>query len=173
LGGDGEVYIALGESVRLHHWTHPQKEIEFDLSRGTSEVVKLDGPRDQNAVCPGYAATEKQFMGRKQHFAIFKSGNGIVFHAGKKHWQLNDSSVKVKHSRPYPFLSRFCIEVSGHKEYSIIYSHLVRVLFMFIDPTYDKIDQDADFFLEFVAENGTTSEWLKHATEHWCESTIT
>jgi hypothetical protein len=159
--------------MRLHHWTHPQKEIEYDLSSGKSQIVYLDKPRDEKAICPGFSARERGLFGRKENFAILNDGEGIVFCARKKIWNLTDPNVKVKHSRFFLFLSSFCVSVSGKNEYSIIYSHIGRMLIMLIDPTYDKIDQDGDFFLEFVAENSNSKEWLQNARDLWCVSKIT
>lgn len=71
--------------MRLHHWTHPQKEIEYDLSSGKSQIVYLDKPRDEKAICPGFSASERGLFGRKENFAILNDGEGIVFCARKKY----------------------------------------------------------------------------------------
>lgn len=153
--------------MRLRHWTHPCKDIEYDPFSGTSQTIQLETPRDNHAVCFGYAASEKRFWGRKEHFAIFKNSQGIVFYAGKRCWQLNNPAISMTHSRPFPFLSRFVIEVSGQKDYTLTYSHIGRLLYTFIDPTYDKIDQDDDFFLEFIAENALSKSWQQQASDVW------
>jgi len=36
-----------------------------------------------------------------------------------------------------------------------------------LDPTYDKIDEDSDFFLAFVAENAQSPEWQANIRNRW------
>jgi hypothetical protein len=157
--------------MRLHHWTHARKEIEFDVSTGQARIITLYRPRRKESDCSGYSTYESDLFGRREHFAVFKNAEGIAFYAGKQHWQLNDPAVKIFHTRPLPFLSRFTVTVLGEIEYRITYTHFLRTLFLFIDPTYDKIDQDADFFLEFVAEQAHSEEWLKFVESHWTDTT--
>ena len=159
--------------MRLHHWTHPKKEIEFDIDVGQGKVIEIDSPRDKNSECPGFAFSEKRFFGKNECYAIFKSNNDLVFCAGNLKWVLSNKNLKICHWHPFPFFSRFSISVSGVKEYSITYCHFSRMLYALIDPTYDKIDQDSDFFLEFIAENAGSEEWQLHAKNHWYESSST
>ena len=42
-----------------------------------------------------------------------------------------------------------------------------RLLAAMADPTYDGIDQDQDFFLEFVARNATSPQWLEGVLSLW------
>lgn len=159
--------------MKLHHWTHPLKEIVFDINTGQASTSLLNEQRNDNSDCPGFSASESKVFGPKVNFAIFRNDNGIVFYAGKRSWLLNDKNVEIIHSRPFPFLSRFTVKVSGEIDYVITYSHFLRVMYMLIDPTYDKLEQDADFFLEFVAENCKSSEWLKNAENQWCITVCT
>ena len=159
--------------MRLHHWTHPRKEIEFNLNDGTARVFELSEDRPENSICPGYSASERRAFGGREHFAVYKLNSDIVFNAGRKSWNLSDDAVEVEHTRPYPFFSRFSVKVSGKTEYSINYCHLGRLLYMCLDPTYDKLEQDADFFLEFVAENGNSKEWLSHVASQWRSASST
>lgn len=158
--------------MRLRHWTHPCKDIEYDPFSGRSKTIKLNAPRNEHADCFGYAASEKRFLGQEEHFAIFKNSKGIIFCAGQQCWELNHSTIKISHSRPYPFLSRFIIQAPNRKDYSFTYSHIGRLLYMFIDPTYDKIDQHEDFFLEFIAEHALSSAWQQHAHDTWAITDI-
>jgi len=154
--------------MRLHHWTHPQKEIEYNLKSGVSKEINLNEPHKEGEPCPGFSAKEKRLFGPYVSFAIFKDENGIMFYAGSKGWPLSDQEIKFSHSRPFPFLSRFCVHDSEKIAFSIIYSHLGRLLYTLIDPTYDKLEQDADFFLEFIAENANSKDWLSNVNNIWC-----
>ena len=153
--------------MRLRYWTHSQKDVEYDPESGVSTVIKLDSPRKEGEACPGFSAKEKHSLGLYVNFAIFKDERGVVFYAGSKGWSLNSQEVKLSHSRPFPCFSRFRVFESGECVFSFTYSHLGRSLYAFVDPTYDKIDQDADFFLEYVAENATSKEWLSNIENIW------
>jgi hypothetical protein len=149
--------------MRLNHWAHSQKEIEFDTCEGVGQILGLDKPRDHKSRCSGFSAKEKHILGQQEYFAIVQTQVNTLFYAGKQCWILGNTNLELQHKRIFPFLCTFQVIESGVVKYSIIYSRLLRSLGMFIDPTYDKIDQDSDFFLEFVAETCNTQEWLEHA----------
>ena len=81
-----------------------------------------------------------------------------------------DSSVEFWHTRRLPFISRFDVYVEGRRVFEIRYSRVARLLWALIDITYDKIDQNSDFFLEFVAENANSPGWRNHVLEQWRSS---
>ena len=89
-------------------------------------------------------------------FALYRSNNSVVFQTGAQQWIAADSSVEFWHTRRLPFISRFDVYVEGRRVFSIRYSRVARLLWALIDITYDKIDQNSDFFLEFVAENANS-----------------
>lgn len=51
--------------------------------------------------------------------------------------------------------------------FSFWYAHVGRLLWEIIDPTYNKLDEDHDFFLSFVAENATSATWQSNVRERW------
>jgi hypothetical protein len=154
-------------AMRLHHWTHSKRDIEFDPTTGSGRTVALPSLRPDDAPLTGYAAFERRFLGERMWFAIFRRGESIVFHAGTRHWHAGAPGLEFVHRHPFPLLSRFEIHEAGTRVFTFTYSHLGRLLFALNDPTYDKIDQDADFFLEFVAEQANSSEWRENVLTIW------
>jgi len=156
--------------MRLHAWSTMKRDVEFDPVTGSATMVTLPTPRLDTSVPTGFADFERQVLGARQVFALFKSGNILFFSAGARRWELGQPGLRFVHGRPFPFLSRFRVIESDRVVFSILYSHLGRVLLELIDPTYDKLDQESDFFLSFVAEYATSPEWQAQARERWASA---
>jgi hypothetical protein len=151
----------------VYHWTHEQKNIVFDPIKGTAKVVLLDIPNKDKL--QGYGANENRVFGKRVEFVIVIEKGNLNFYAGNKKWNLEQGNIKFKHERNIPFLSKFQIFNNSQCEFSITYSHIGRLLYSFIDPTYDKLEQDSDFFLEFITENALCESWQKHVKKEWCK----
>jgi hypothetical protein len=54
--------------------------------------------------------------------------------------------------------------------FAVYRTHLARFLLALTDPTYDKVNQEADFFLEFIAEHANAIEWIQIVRERWTSS---
>src|SRR5262249_35428386 len=154
-----------GEGMRLHAWNTVWRDVEFDPQMGSASIIKLPAARPDTSVPTGFAHFEKARLGRRQVFALFMVGDALFFSAGTQRWQLDQPGLEFVHSHPFPFLSRFQVIDSGRTVFSITYSHLGRLLFALLDPTYDKIDEDSDFFLAFVAEHARSPEWQVNALQ--------
>ena len=153
--------------MRLHAWNTVWRDVEFDPRSGVASTIKLPAPRSDASVPTGFAHFERSLFGPRQVFALFKLGDILFFSAGARRWQLDQAGLQFVHSHPFPFLSRFRVVETGQTVFSITYSHVGRLVFALIDPTYDKIDEDSDFFLAFVAEYAQSPEWQANARQRW------
>ena len=151
----------------LNHWTHECKQIEFNSETGRAKSVNLSNAKNTDKPCLGFAHSQKRVFGCRINFAIYREKNNIIFSAGNKKWNTSGSEIEFKHSQPFPFISKFQVIENGICTFSILYSHLVRALYSIIDVTYDQIDRDADFYLEFVSENILNKEWRAMVIEKW------
>ena len=156
--------------MRLRYWTRAFREVEFDPCSGVAQVVRLGEPRKDSDPIFGFASAERTLLGRRHWFALYRSGETIVLQSGLRKWVAADPKTKFHHSRPLPFLSRFEVRVEGRSVFSILYANLGRLLFAFIDPTYDRVDQESDFLLEFIADNANTPGWRDYVLEQWHSS---
>jgi hypothetical protein len=153
--------------MRLHAWKTVWRDVEFDPRSGSASTIKLSSPRPDTSAPIGFAHYERSLFGPRQVFALFKVGDALFFSAGARRWQLDQAGLQFVHTHPFPFLSRFRVVESGQAAFSITYSHVGRLLFALLDPTYDKIDEDTDFFLAFVAEYAQSAEWQANARQRW------
>lgn len=153
--------------MRLHCWNRARWDIELDLETGSATRIRLDHPRDESVAPPGFAQLERPLLGLPQVFAVFREQDRIVFTAGKRRWHLDQPGLRFAHTRPAPFLSRFRVMEDGRVTFSILYSHVGRLLWSLVDPTYDRIDEETDFFLAFIAEYGTSPEWRANVLRQW------
>ncbi len=153
--------------MRLYCWNSAGRDIEFDPQTGSARTIRLDGPRDASTGPIGFAQFERPFLGKRQVFAVFRRGDAIVFSAGVRSWRLDQPGLRLIHERPFPFLSRFSVIEDERETFSILYSHLGRLLLAVADPTYDQIDEDSDFLLGFLAEHGVSPEWRAGVLEQW------
>ena len=152
----------------LHAWRTVWRDVEFDPATGSTSVIKRQTARADTAVPSGFAHFERDlFRGRRQAFALFRSGDALFFCAGRHRWKLGQPGLRFAHDHPFPFLSRFRVFESDRVVFSSSYSHIGRLLFALLDPTYDKIDEDSDFFLAFVAENAQSPEWQANIRNRW------
>jgi hypothetical protein len=140
----------------LRHWTHNQKKIEFSPLTGEAKTILLKSSKSTDSTCLGFSHCEKKLFGSK-----------VIFNAGKKSWDTGADGIQFKHSTPYPFISKFQVIENGNCTFSILYSHLGRALLSLIDVTYDQLDKDADFYLEYMAEVLLDSEWRATAKDRW------
>lgn len=153
--------------MRLCHWNRAAWDVEFNPVSGAAVLVKRGTPAREGEPITGFAQFERRIAGARQVFALFRSGDSIVFSAGATHWRLGEPGRRFEHSRGLPFLSRFRVLEGDRVAFSIHYSHVRRLLVALIDPTYDKLEQDSDFFLEFVAEHAHSADWRAHVLERW------
>jgi len=151
----------------LNDWTHERKQIEFNPETGRAKTIPMSNGKNTDEPCVGFAHCEKRIFGSKVNFAIYRENDNIKFSACNKNWNTGSSGIEFKHLQPFPFISKFQIIEDGVCTFSIVYSHLGRALYSIIDVTYDQIDRDADFYLEFVAENILNKEWRAMVLEKW------
>lgn len=158
--------------MRLHAWGTTTRDIEFDPATGSAAVIKLPESRPDTTVPAGFAHFEQGLFRARQVFALFRSGDTLFFSAGARRWQLGQPGLRFVHSFPVPFLSRFRVFESDRVVFSIWYSHVGRLLFAVMDPTYDKLAEESDFFLAFVAEYAQSPEWQAQVRERWASSAV-
>src|SRR5262245_39214075 len=156
--------------MRLHTWSSLRQDIEFDSASGSATVIKLPAPRPDHAVPRGFADFERQLFGTRQAFAVYRSGDAVFFNAGVRRWELGQPGLRFLHGNPFPFFSRFSVVVADRVVFTIQYPHLGRLLWAMIDPTYDGLDEEHDFFLAFVAKHAQSPEWLANVRKHWASS---
>ena len=153
--------------MRLNHWTHNLKKVEFDTLTGKAKTILLKSSKSTDSICLGFSHCEKKLFGSKVNFATYIEDTKIIFNAGKKSWDTGADGIQFKHSTPYPFISKFQVIENGNCTFSILYSHLGRALLSLIDVTYDQLDKDADFYLEYMAEVLLDSEWRATVKDRW------
>jgi hypothetical protein len=109
-------------------------------------------------------------FGRRVPFAAYRSGEATFMSAGRQRWQLGSPTLTFQHQSVLPFISCFQVRENGQLVLSFTYTHIVRSLWPFLDPTYDGIDEDTDFFLAFLARNAGSAEWYTGVRDIWCDS---
>lgn len=153
--------------MRLRSWSRAARDVEFDPRTGKGRVVALPGARDEGDELSGFAARERPLLGLGEWFAVYRGGDELFFHAGSRRWELQRPEIRLLHERRNPLRSRFLVLEGGREVYAIDYSHVIRSLFALIDPTYDKLDEDSDFFLEFMAAHARDPAWQENALARW------
>ena len=153
--------------MRLNHWSRAFYDVELEPETGRARRVWLSEARPHGAPLAGFAASERRVLGARCWFALYRAGDAILFQAGSRRWRTDDPAVRFAHHRLLPALSRFAVYVHDRCAFSITYAHAGRLFFAVIDPTYDGIDQESDFFLEFVAEHAGSASWREQVLGIW------
>ena len=147
----------------LHSWSRVDRDVRFDPVTGRSESIPVPGRRELEPPIAGFAASERSTSGPLVTFAVYRSGPGIFLSAGARRWLLGAPELRLEHTRRVPFVSRFRVSEGGRPTFVYSYFHFRRLMLALLDPTYDGIDQDHDFFLEFLAREALTPAWLAAA----------
>lgn len=154
--------------MRLESWHRAGTDVDFDPSTGSARAHHRDEPRPPNEHVAGFAAFERSLLsGRRAAFAVHRSGDARIFRAGLRSWRLGRPEITLHHWL-LPFIARFQVRESGRVVYSLWYEHSRRTLLALRDPTYDLIDEDADYFLAFLARAASDPGWCSSA-EPWTE----
>ena len=151
--------------MRLDHWTHSQKAVVFDRKTGEAETIQLSEPRSEDHHPLGWSVSEKPLFGQRINFALVREPPDLLFYAGNTSWNLCDDSIDLRHVQFLPFMSKFEIWQGDKLVFTITYHHFLRLLGLIVDVTYDGLDRDADFFLEFVAHQSKSRDWVEHVLE--------
>jgi hypothetical protein len=153
--------------MRLQAWSSAWRDIDFDPATGSASAIRLPGARPDSAPLCGFAQFERRVFGAREVFALYRSGDALFFSAGARRWKLGDPGLRFTHGHRGPFMSNFRVVESEGVGYSLLYPHVGRTVYAIVDPTYDGIDRDSDFFLAFVAENAQKTEWQENIRERW------
>ena len=153
--------------MRLPSWRSSDRDIDFDPGSGAGSIIVLAAPRPHDAPVPGFAESERSLAGTRTFFAIYRIGNDLFFSAGEHRWRLGTPGLRFEHDREIPFVSRFGVTSDDRPEFIFSYSHVGRQVLEFADPTYDTIDRETDFFLEFIADHANSREWLDNVCRRW------
>lgn len=153
--------------MRLHQWSRAWRDVEFDSATGSARVIRLPTARPDTSPVSGFVAFERFLCGVPTAFALYRQADAVFFSAGCRAWRLGQSDLSFSHTRPFPLFSRFQVLEGSRVAFSFTYSHVGRLLWELLDPTYDKLDEDSDFFLSFVAEQAASPSWLQDVKEHW------
>ena len=70
--------------MRLNHWTHNLKKVEFDTLTGKAKTILLKSSKSTDSICLGFPHCEKKLFGSKVNFATYIEDTKIIFNAGKK-----------------------------------------------------------------------------------------
>lgn len=152
--------------MRLRDWRSDRRDIEFDPAAGRTHSLVLPAPRSDTSPLQGFAAFERSLWAARVAFALYRAGSQLFFNAGARRWDLTESGLSFSHRR-FGLVSRFRVLESGRVVFTFWYAHIGRLLWEIVDPTYDGLDEEQDYFLLFVAEYATTAGWQKSARERW------
>lgn len=152
--------------MRLHDWSTVRRDVELDPATGKTHLVRLPGPRPDSAPVQGFAAFERSLWGECIPFALYRIESQLFFSAGGRRWNLTQPGLAFSHQR-IVLLSRFRVLESGRAVFAFWYAHFNRFFMEMVDPTYDKLDEEHDFFLLFVAEYATSPTWQSNIRERW------
>lgn len=153
--------------MRLHQWSRAWRDVELDSATGATRIIRLPAPRPDTNPVSGFVSFEHSLGGRRVAFALYREADDLLFRAGSRSWKLGASDLSFSHKHPFPFVSRFQVLEAGRVTFSFTYSHIRRLLWALLDPTYDKLDDDSDFFLLFVADHAADPSWQHYVREHW------
>ena len=162
--------MSSGPLLRLASWRRADREIEFNPETGTGRVITLQVPRTDDTPISGFAQSERRVGGARLCFAVYRAGEEIYFHAGKRRWRLGTPRLRFEHHHLFPFVARF--RVSGEDGgFGFSYVHIRRQVLAIMDLTYDLVDQETDYFLGFVADYASSPQWLDNVRTHWTSAT--
>ena len=156
--------------MRLRHWTYAVRDVELDPVSGRGRTVPLAAPVVSDVPIAGFAASERTVWGRRTWFAVYRVGDAVVLQVGARRFALGDPSLELEHRRLSPAFSRFTVREGGAVVFQLRYWHPGRLVMALIDPTYDGIDQETDFFLEFLAERADDTAWRERVLTQWVEA---
>lgn len=150
-------------NMLLHAWHRVDRDVDFDPDTGLARVIKRPGRRTVDDPPRGFASFERSLSGRRHVFAVYRSGDEVFLSAGVNRWRLTEPGLRLVHARATPFVSRFVVSRRSEDAMRFSYVHIGRLFFELVDPTYDRIDHEQAFFLEFLATYALTPTWLEAA----------
>lgn len=98
--------------------------------------------------------------GRRTLWALYRDGDGIRLRIGGSCWDTLDGRVRVELDWPRFGVARFRIRVDGRIDHESRRSYPFRSLIARIDPTYDAIEYETDFFEAFIEVACVQRDWL-------------
>jgi hypothetical protein len=153
--------------IRLRAWRRASLAVDFEPQTGRVIFLNTDPAALDTTPLSGFASVERSLFGRPVSFAVYRLAEGLFFSAGRHRWPLADPNLSFRHVLLLPCVSRFQVRSRGTAAFSFTYPHLGRFVIGLLDPTYDGIDEDTDFFLKFVAANGSSPSWRSAVERQW------
>ena len=154
-----------GQELRV--WDRFAAVVEFDVDSGRVISGRRTLGDPKTAPTSGFTKTERGRRGRAFDFAVYRDFDDVYFQAGNKRWRVGDPNVRFSHARLSPISSRFRVEVGGAVDFDFAYAHPLRSLVEMLDPTYDYLDLESDFFLIYVADHFSESGARDDHMEGW------
>lgn len=152
--------------LRLAAWKSVWYDWIVDSDTGVATRVRLQAPRQPTSPILGFADTEHSLDGHQHTFAIYFERDSLYFSVGSRRWLLSETDIRFSH-RARPFVSTFQVHEGHSIAFAITYAHLRRTELAVIDPTYDGIDFDHDYFLGFIAGYAASHEWQANVRKLW------
>jgi len=132
----------------LGNWRIGWLAFEFDPREG--RYSRRFRVQKDSAAC-GFGSIERTIEHGRMFFALYRSRRRVIFQAGSQSWVLNTSRVRFEHRlRADKRSSEFSVLHDGRLAFACSYRHTLRSTMARLDPTYDSIDFEHDYFLGHV-----------------------
>jgi len=146
--------------ITLACWNSVWVTGRFNPRTGALWRLPLPSPRKAGAPLAGYCALERTLNGIRLPVVIYSCGTFLRLHVGPSVWQLPDPSISFVHTSVEGVTqSSFSVLCNGADALSFSYRHRIRSAIASVDPTYDGLDHEADYFLSFLAAQAADPEW--------------
>jgi hypothetical protein len=124
--------------------------LAFEFDPGEGRYSRRFRAAKDSAVC-GFGTVERTIEHGNMFFALYRSDRTVVFQAGPQSWALNTGRLRFEHRlRVDTRSSEFSVFQDDRLAFGCSYRHPVRSTMARLDPTYDNIDFEKDYFLGHV-----------------------
>jgi len=135
----------------------------FEVSTGSSEFAsKRKVPRERLKIS-GYAVKH-----RNDFLAVYADNDRVFFKVNSNEWDFSSFDTELQYSRVL-FLEFVKIRVQGKTVFSKWYNVFGILRAAVKDPTFDKIDEDSSYFLQWCYRILNNSERRKTIAREWRE----
>ena len=132
----------------LGNWRMGWLAFEFDPREG--RYSRRFRAQKDSPVC-GFGAVERTIERGPMFFALYRSDRKVMFQVGPQSWALNAAGLRFEHRlRADRKSSEFSVFEDDRLAFACSYHHAVRSTMAKLDPTYDNIDFEQDYFLGHV-----------------------
>lgn len=121
---------------------------------------KLILSQDKYPETQGFATYESVYGIHSRFYAVYGYEDRLYFQSGRKRWDFTDDEIDIEIKLIYNGMASK-VKVYQNKKlvHQAFFVHILRGVFMAIDPTYDGIDAEDSFFFLFLKNQMPDLAW--------------